>query len=335
MPDEIREGLQVNDNGDNGSSDQQFEKPFSDDEGVNIGLIGFPRAGKTMTMLTLDRAMLKSPWQVQPDNLRTLDYLEPLQNNLSFFGELPPATDAMNWLTFKVSKKADFLGLVPGTWPPLKLVVLDAPGGGYIPGGPVAAYNAASLEYISRCSGIIFLVDPEELWQKAEEMRSRLAGKSDYEMAEIFKGYYFRIFSSIFNRINLLQQESSRKSPTQQIYIAYCLTKMDLHLEQWHQPREFAETIVGPMTMQIIDQFCRQAQNRKCRWFSVSAIGSRRFDENSDEAVTRMDTERRVVINPDNIQPEGIRDALEWVLNSIHDDLHGGNFVARWRNRLR
>jgi len=363
MTEELRPDLSVTDD-DQTPDASENTTPYANDEGVNIGVIGFPRSGKTMTLLTLDRALGNPRWKILP-NLRTSALLEELNEKYVRWGKFPPPSLVKTTLEFYVERRGDRLGFVEGTYPPMKMKVLDAPGSAFL--RTDHDYDEDALRYIATCSGIIFLIDPEHEWapkqnKEATDSTPKVAKqgvveneKSTDKTPNVTDDYlrarditadefvarrqeiYRSAFTSMFNRIDSFRRQSDTQLPTNGIYVAFCLTKMD---ERSMSPvdgravKDIAETIIGPMAMRRINDFCR-GPHIQYRWRSTSAIGMRKSENEENAIVSRYDKDAKKIINPGNIQPEGIRETMEWLLDAIYDDVNRGSFLARWRARFR
>lgn len=195
-----------------------------------------------------------------------------------------------------------------------------------MPGGANDAFTSKTIDYIGRCTGIMFLIDPDETWTRAEEV----TGGQDLEGER--QGKYYTIINSIFNRIEIQRKSEKGATPTK-VYIAFCLTKMDKYGLQQVDVKAFAKKIIGTFAIRRIEQFCRTNPHISERWFSTSAIGVMRNHDR--RLVSRLDTDTGRVIDPHKIEPYGIRDALEWLLNSASEDRGRKPLWSRLLGRLR
>lgn len=316
------------------SSPKEIPESLTDEASrINVGFIGFPRAGKTMFLLTLDKALMNSRWQIRPSDQMTIDFLIPLKGKLTVFGTVPQMTEQRDILSFEVHRNGNFWGTQHGTWPPIIIKVLEAPGGDSVPGGILkTGYDSRTLRYISTCSAVLFLIDPEELWKSSQEAQSMGEGLSLEESQDRGQAFYDFTFEQIFNQL-LLYRDIMKAVYTTKTYIAFCLTKMDMFPKEWNSPEVFARSILGEVAMKRIESLCKNNPSIECKWFSVSSVG---FREEDGKAMSRLSGkgDSATVLRPNNLQPVGSQEAIEWLLESLVTDMGGDSFMKRFRRLL-
>ncbi|MDA0245163.1 MAG: hypothetical protein OT477_17240 [Chloroflexi bacterium] len=274
-----------------------------------VAILGLKKSGKStfLTVLQLALALQESPWQFTPRG-NTKIIMHELTERLISQGLYPistPEGEDPHPMKFRAEREARFLGLQEGDW--FDVQAHDVPGAWVkgISGGNYDFYE----KYVKDCRAIIFLIDPQESWIEEGEVEP---GRSPY----------FTVFNNILNELN---EHSSNK-----VYVAFCITKLD---QEQDTPALFAEEgscdenyleekatkILRKATKARIDHFFK---HDRCRWFGISATGYYK-DENNimrSQLMERTDEKGQKVAGiarPDELEPIGVAEAVEWVFNSI------------------
>jgi GTPase SAR1 family protein len=272
-----------------------------------IAILGLKGSGKStfLSVLNLALSQKNSPWRIRPVG-GSITSLIHLQEYIFAKGLFPSATHEESPMAFLVEKEATMLGLQPGAR--FQFYTTDIPGEavkGRSSQDP--AYHDFYEQNLKGCSGIIFLLDPEETWRR----------DSIDENIDV----YYPLFNSILAEI--------KNQAEGDVFIAFCLTKLDMVLPV---DSDFAlhgvlrdieiraEQILGKATKKLINNYF---ESDHISWFPVSSIGyiSEENRGSSQFTIREVDDgyELSGIKNPRELTPIGIADAMEWILNSVTD----------------
>lgn len=289
--------------------------PTHPDKGqnVHIGFVGFQRSGKTMTLITLDKALHGSEWRIRP-NSKTNEFLREQREKLYSTGQFPDATRDVTNLAFHISRKGDSLGWNPGVYR-WQMHIREAHG------GELSSDSTEEIRrlvaYLARCAGIIFLIDSESLWQPSSSAQNVAITDT---MTQLRGSYRARI-PYIFNEIVNLREEhaSNIELPTSKTYISFCLTKVDeISNASKGEIQATARERIGAETMRDLE-YILDENFFEYNWFATSAIGT------ECRVPQHPTTKARYVQNPDMIRPHGARKAFEWIFENIRKDINKRN----------
>jgi len=272
-----------------------------------IAILGLRGSGKTTFLSVLNLALTQknSPWRIRPVGDSSIRTLSQLQENLFVQGRYPEGTQVEDSIIFLVEKEAKLLGLQPGA--SFHIYIADVPGEAVKGRSGSPIYHEFYEQTLKGCSGIIFLLDPQEYW---------LNDSIDKNIDA-----YFPLFSSILAEI----KEQARED----VFIAFCITKLDAILPAnsdfashgvLKDIEILAERIIGRNTKNLIDN---HFDSDHISWFPVSSTG---YLTEGDQKATQFfikeesdGSKRYSIKKPSLLTPIGIAEALEWILNSVTD----------------
>ncbi len=276
-----------------------------------IAILGLKGAGKStfLSVLNLALSLNRSPWRIRPVG-ESIAIMSKLMDSLYRNGIYPDATTFEQNMEFYVEKEATALGLKPGA--KFLLKTADVPGEAVKGvGSPDELYHNFYQNHLKGCSGIIFLLDYKEKWREGET--------NENSNGDI----YFPVFSSIFAEIS----EQSNTNP----YVVFCVTKADMIKNMGpgssfdekgyiENIEDIAEEVLGRSTKALIDQ---SFDDDHLLWLPVSStgfttMGSEKLSQYSEKTINGVALS--VIRNPKDLNPIGVAEALEWVLNNLADD---------------
>jgi energy-coupling factor transporter ATP-binding protein EcfA2 len=276
-----------------------------------IAILGLKGAGKStfLSVLNLALSLDQSPWRIRPVG-ESIAVMSNLMESLYKKGLYPDATSFEQEMEFFVEKEATALGLKSGARFLLKTA--DVPGEAVKGvGSPDELYHNFYEKHLKGCAGIIFLLDYNEKWREGEIVEE--------EEGDL----YFPLFSSIFAEIS----EQSIAKP----YVAFCVTKADMipgmgpsSILDKHgyidDIEEVAKELLGRNTKALIDQ---SFDDDHIYWLPVSStgyttVGEKRLSQSIEKTIEGVS--RAGIRNPKDLQPIGVAEALEWVLDNLADE---------------
>lgn len=266
-----------------------------------ISILGLTKSGKSTYLAVLRNALekKKSSWKFEPNNEETIIAMSKFLQRMFLERKYPLKTDDPGTLEFRVISDT-YWGFNSGGQFLLK--AYDVPGEA-TKGLNSELYVDFYKEYVSRSSGIIFLLDPENSWLEKEDDFDKSNGD-----------IYYPLFSSILDQIKLYKKG--------EIFMAFCVTKLDMKLKphsdfdrlgKYQETKLLAERILGRNTISAIDY---SFDKEHLAWFPVSATG---YTGSGDKRSTQYqwDGKEAIIKDPSSIEPIGIAKSFEWVLNSI------------------
>jgi hypothetical protein len=152
-------------------------------------------------------------------------------------------------------------------------------------------------ERISKCDGILFLIDPEEAWRDHEN-----------------KVHFGSVLMNAFGEL------ARWRAGKREVFVAFCVTKMDLYPLAWDNVKAFAEEAIfknqRPILTQL-DRFCNPANKVFCRWFPCSSIGF--VQDRIAEGMSRhyRDEGGGKIKDSENLRPMGVGEPVAWLLREI------------------
>jgi hypothetical protein len=276
-----------------------------------ISVLGLKKAGKTtfLAVLNLALALEESPWRIRPVG-KTIKDMSELTTKIFSQGEYPEGTQVENRMFFVVEKESTMLGLKPGAQ--FRLHAADVPGEATEGVAGSAIYHEFYEQHVKGSSGIIFLLDSQQKWLL--EGKQTLTENADP---------YYPLFSTIIDQI---QGQTEDTKP----YIVFCVTKVDQVKDQgpyskfdkegyFEGVEELAEKILGRNTKATIDH---AFDSDYVYWLPISATGftGEGRDRRSQSVEITKEEGANKIINPREIKPIGVAEALEWILDKLADD---------------
>lgn len=234
-------------------------------------------------MRQYQQAWRMTPWNEHASNF--IGMVDTALSNHRFTNAT--AVDRPDNLWFQISKR-DPLHHRDQTY---SLRVLDMPGEWYqYPEKAVINGVNVLLEYFTNCQGLLCLVDPDSREQ---------------ERLNIYLGELLRV----------LFLENNRQPINK--WFAFCLTKIDLpaHRNHRHNPAPYVQQKLGNMLVDNLKQFC--VPGRVSFDFACSAVGFYPGVK-LERSNSGIDWEGKdIIYETDKIQPFGLLEPLEWLLNRI------------------
>jgi len=295
---------------------------------TRIGLVGLAASGKTTMLSALQKAMHSNGWDMHwvDDETRSRflnNYNELLQGNY------PPGTDLPEKHNYRFyTRQAAKGGWIPEFLskrkPEFEMQILDVSGQRYkaldqdIFGEQEEEEEEKDIfKQLAQCEGILFLIDPQITPQDLleEEDPVHLAAVLMHAFGEI---------------------ENHRSKP--ELFVAFCLTKMDLMPQHWYKPEEYARTDLfedfGTICSEI-DSFCNPRNGIFHRWFSCSSVGFVGDEIVQGESRHQTDENGASIQDAGNLKPIGIAEPFEWLLTEIgKNKIRVGHSRRKFLNRF-
>jgi len=280
-----------------------------------VVILGLKGSGKSTFLTVLQHALSRkhSPWKVVPQD-DTEDVMRRLRDRLfapkGLYPVPTPASEYGASMCFKVEANAKWMSLIPGA--SFELRAEDLPG--EATKGGLGNFRDFYETKVKGCDAIIFLTDPDEIWKKDDPNKGS-----------------FQVFQSILNEI--------KRHGSENIHIAFCVTKFDTiegpnsafdkygQLEDGEMGIEKeAARILSTSTVDFIKWVFDGP--RRPRWFAVSATGytgegDKRVRQATIHNISRPDgsfQEEAGILDPE-VYPIGVAEVMEWVFNSLRDDI--------------
>jgi hypothetical protein len=296
-----------------------FNKAFQDSpKNIRLGIWGTKGSGKTLYLIMLYEALLQAEpknWHIECDEIArhfVEKHLEEMDNT-DEPGLLPPPTEKNKQIEiFQYILTPTSSNHITNSQVVLEFI--DAPGEFYreilkvdakvvkSKGENIVEEYQDIVEYLMKCDGIIFLLDPK-------------SGNK----TELYRTLLF----SLFNEFKARSLDPDSKGKKLEQYMAFCVTKVDDDNELWHKaqnPQKLVHEVMGQKMWKYLPNFCyleldtqkrsKLHKDNRCEFFAVSSIG--RYYEKKDKQWYRA---------LDNSQPENFEAPEE---NNNHYNYNNG-----------
>ncbi|MCC2691636.1 hypothetical protein [Nodularia sp. LEGE 04288] len=244
---------------------------------IRLGIWGTRGSGKTTYLAMLYDALELSPkWEINVDE-KARDFVEEHLTTIGVERVFPLPTEPSQKLeVFSYTLRPDTSGVANST---IVLNFIDAPGEFYediskasakIDNPDAQTHELEEqlmdiVDYLIRCDGIIFLLDP---------MRSKEDGRA-----------YSTLLRNLFQECQKRSRRSGMISERLEQYMAFCVTKVDRE-DLWSKEQksdELAQKVMG-LELERLKNFCwlelnqekrkkKIGKENRCEFFSVSSIG--------------------------------------------------------------
>jgi Double-GTPase 2 len=244
---------------------------------IRLGIWGTRGSGKTTYLAMLYDALQLSPkWEINVDE-KARNFVEEHLTTIDVERVFPLPTEPSQKLeVFSYTLRPDTSGVANST---IVLNFIDAPGEFYEDISKASAkidnpdaqtheleeQSMDIVDYLIRCDGIIFLLDP---------MRSKEDGRA-----------YSTLLRNLFQEFQKRSRRSDMRSERLEQYMAFCVTKVDRE-DLWSKGQksdELAQKVMG-LELERLKNFCwlelnqerrknKSAKENRCEFFSVSSIG--------------------------------------------------------------
>jgi hypothetical protein len=157
------------------------------------------------------------------------------------------------------------------------------------------------VEYLAKCTGIVWLIDPERRLPPLEVRRQNRNWIS-------YRQYFFDTLDTLYNEAKTAGNLVDGCLPH---YMAFCVTKIDKYYDEFNKEREaFLGNILGKSWKQDVERYCHP-DRWKC--FGISALG--RWKTPDGILIPNLDETQGILNDPDQIKPIDIEKPLEWLLD--------------------
>lgn len=272
---------------------------------IRIALVGLTGTGKTTSLTVLRLAMKQLGWQIHWLNPETKKYImnEFVKMETDGLYPLPTELKEKHQYRFGVQRAPSnsiIAKIVNNERIRFEVNIFDVAGQRYGLEKTESTNDDIFLEDVATADGILFLIDPLEKWRGQE------------------KASMGSILTNALGDIALSRYRSNAKD----LYVAFCVTKMDMYPNAWFDAEVFAREFIFENRNVILAElknFCNARNKVFCRWFSCSSVGFMNDNVHGALTLTRHyeDHEGGKIQDPENIKPMGIGEAFEWLLIEI------------------
>lgn len=265
-------------------------------EPIRIALVGLTGAGKTTSLTVLNHAMKQIGWEIywldNQTRIRLLKSFDEMVND----GIYPPATEyeEENHYLFRVKQAPPWISrLIKLNKRSFDVEIVDVAGRKY---GLEDYDERIFAEKVTKCDGILFLIDPEEKWRGQEH------------------AHFGTVLMNAFNELELHRVK-------REMFVAFCVTKMDKFPSAWDQVENFTREFVfenKKVILTELDNFCSPTKKVFCQWYPCSSVGFENDIIAEGKSRHKEDKDGRATIEDSgNITPMGVGEAFEWLLKEI------------------
>ncbi len=265
--------------------------------GVSVGIWGPRGSGKTTYLALLPYSKVSGKFI--PADRETGKYLNDNLRQLIYGGEPVSTTTAPQRLVLDVSTPPRFLRNSES------FVLKLADFNGEIAENPKAYKDEFDLiNFFRTCPGISWFIDPDAT-----------SISTSIKHADVkFPRYAKMLTDTMHHLYEAVKRDGNLRKGRLPHYMAFCLTKMDR--PQYYDAikdskvAELIQIILGPHWFKDVDRFC---DINRCRAFPLSSFGL--MKDNYGNFGSNFDGKR--IIDPDHIDPFGIEEPIEWILENV------------------